>query len=146
MHKIISWFIIHIIFIILVPLGAFFDTKQPPKPNMKQFFMKREKRTTNPSQCGKSCDLEFSSIYNSFLILSKIGGDAEIKFQDNIDLSLEIKRTRIFSLSFGNKNKDWINFYKNNGVKKNYDDFSYLDSDFGYEISEIIKVKITFTK
>ncbi|WP_338981369.1 hypothetical protein [Spiroplasma endosymbiont of Eupeodes luniger] len=94
----------------------------------------------------KKYDLEFPSIYNSFLIPSKIGGGAKIKFQDNIDLPLEIKRTRIFSLSLGNKNKDWINFYKNNGVKKNYDDFSYLDSDFGYEISEIIKVKITFTK
>jgi hypothetical protein len=94
----------------------------------------------------KKYDLEFSGIYNSFLIPSKIGGGAKIKFQDNIDLPLEIKRTRIFSLSLGNKNKDWINFYKNNGVKKKYDDFSYLDSDFGYEISEIIKVKITFTK
>ncbi|WP_339025227.1 hypothetical protein [Spiroplasma endosymbiont of Agriotes lineatus] len=94
----------------------------------------------------KKYDLEFSGIYNSFLIPSKIGGGAKIKFQDNIDLPLEIKRTHIFSLSLGNKNKDWINFYKNNGVKKNYDDFSYLDSGFGYEISEIIKVKITFTK
>ncbi|WP_342224450.1 hypothetical protein [Spiroplasma endosymbiont of Asaphidion curtum] len=144
MHKIISWFII--MFIGLVPLGAFFDTKQPPKPNMEQFFIKREKRATNPSQCGNSCKLEFFNIYNSFLIPSKIGGGAKIKFQDNIDLPLEIKKTRIFSLSLGNKNKDWINFYKNNGVKKTYDDFSYLDLDFGYEISEIINVKITFTK
>ncbi len=133
-------------FIGLVPLGAFFDTKQPPKPNMEQSFIKREKRATNPSQCGNSCELEFSNIYNSFLIPSKIGGGAKIKFQDNIDLPLEIKKTRIFSLSLGNKNKDWINFYKNNGVKKTYDDFSYLDLDFGYEISEIINVKITFTK
>jgi hypothetical protein len=139
-----SWLIIA--FIGLVPLGAFFDTKQPPKLNMEQFFMKREKRASNPSQCLDSCDLEFPNIYDSFLIPSKIGGGAKIKFQDNIDLPLKIKRTRIFSLSLGNKNKDWINFYKNNGIKKNYDDFSYLDSDFGYEISEIIKVKITFTK
>ncbi|WP_342262334.1 MULTISPECIES: hypothetical protein [unclassified Spiroplasma] len=94
----------------------------------------------------KKYDLEFPIIYNSFLIPSKIGSGAKIKFQDNIDLPLEIKRTRIFSLSLGNKNKDWINFYKNNGVKKQYDDFSYLDSDFGYQISEIIKVEITFTK
>ncbi|WP_342224229.1 hypothetical protein [Spiroplasma endosymbiont of Asaphidion curtum] len=63
MNKIISWFII--MFIGLVPLGAFFDTKQPPKPNMEQFFMKREKRATNPSQCGNSCNFEFSEILNS---------------------------------------------------------------------------------
>ncbi|WP_215825738.1 hypothetical protein [Spiroplasma endosymbiont of 'Nebria riversi'] len=86
MHKIISWFII--MFIGLVPLGAFFDTKQPPKPNMEQSFIKREKRATNTSQCGNSCELEFSNIYNSFLIPSKIGGGAKIKFQDNIDLPL----------------------------------------------------------
>ncbi|WP_339024179.1 hypothetical protein [Spiroplasma endosymbiont of Agriotes lineatus] len=39
----------YIMFISLVPLGALFDTKQPPKPNMEQFFMKQEKQTTNPS-------------------------------------------------------------------------------------------------
>ncbi|WP_338966802.1 hypothetical protein [Spiroplasma endosymbiont of Lonchoptera lutea] len=144
MYKFMSLLVIA--FIGLVPLGAFFDTKQSLKPSMEQSFIKREKRATNPSQCGNSCKLEFFNIYNSFLIPSKIGGGAKIKFQDNIDLPLEIKKTRIFSLSLGNKNKDWINFYKNNGVKKTYDDFSYLDSDFGYEISEIINVKITFTK
>ncbi|WP_215825624.1 hypothetical protein [Spiroplasma endosymbiont of 'Nebria riversi'] len=73
MHKIISWFII--MFISLVPLGAFFDTKQPSKHNIEQSFMKREKRATNTSQCGNSCELEFSNIYNSFLIPSKIGGN-----------------------------------------------------------------------
>ncbi|WP_338981926.1 hypothetical protein [Spiroplasma endosymbiont of Eupeodes luniger] len=47
MHKIISWFIV--MFIGLVPLSAFFDTKKSPKPNMEQSFMKRQKRATNPS-------------------------------------------------------------------------------------------------
>ncbi|WP_338981891.1 hypothetical protein [Spiroplasma endosymbiont of Eupeodes luniger] len=42
-----SWLVIA--FIGLVPLGVFFDIKQPPKPNMEQSFMKREKRATNPS-------------------------------------------------------------------------------------------------
>ncbi|WP_342262332.1 hypothetical protein [Spiroplasma endosymbiont of Dromius quadrimaculatus] len=41
MDKIISWFII--MFISLVPLGAFFDTKQPPKPNMEQSSLWKEK-------------------------------------------------------------------------------------------------------
>ncbi|WP_342263090.1 MULTISPECIES: hypothetical protein [unclassified Spiroplasma] len=67
MHKIISWFIV--MFIGLVPLGAFFNTKQPPKPNMEQFFMKRQKRATNPTQCGDSCELQFSSLLNITLVL-----------------------------------------------------------------------------
>ncbi|WP_375315106.1 hypothetical protein [Spiroplasma endosymbiont of Tipula paludosa] len=104
MYKFMSLLVIA--FIGLVPLGAFFDTKQSLKPSMEQSFIKREKRATNPSQCGNSCKLEFFNIYNSFLIPSKIGGGAKIKFQDNIDLPLEIKKTRIFSLSLGNKNKD----------------------------------------
>ncbi|WP_342277766.1 hypothetical protein [Spiroplasma endosymbiont of Nephrotoma flavescens] len=67
MDKIISWFII--MFIGLVPLGAFFDTKQSLKPNMEQFFMKREKRASNSSQCGNSCELQFSSLLNITLVL-----------------------------------------------------------------------------
>ncbi|WP_375315235.1 hypothetical protein [Spiroplasma endosymbiont of Tipula paludosa] len=65
MYKFMSWLIIA--FIGLVPLGAFFDAKQPPKPNIEQSFMKREKRATNLSQCGNSCKLEFASIQNSYV-------------------------------------------------------------------------------
>ncbi|WP_346350458.1 hypothetical protein [Spiroplasma endosymbiont of Calodromius spilotus] len=79
MHKIISWFII--MFIGLVPLGVFFDTKQPPKPNMEQSFMKREKRATNPSQCGNSCELEFASIKQSAFIYNPY-------FQNNFNSNL----------------------------------------------------------
>ncbi|WP_342264781.1 hypothetical protein [Spiroplasma endosymbiont of Clivina fossor] len=78
MDKIISWFII--MFIGLVPLGAFFDTKQQPKPNMEQFFMKREKRATNSSQCGDSCELEFVSIKNTFFNVESFGSAGRITF------------------------------------------------------------------
>ncbi|WP_342190093.1 hypothetical protein [Spiroplasma endosymbiont of Dilophus febrilis] len=47
MYKFMSWLVIA--FIGLVPLGAFFDTKQPSKSNIEQSFMKREKRATNSS-------------------------------------------------------------------------------------------------
>ncbi|WP_342263841.1 hypothetical protein [Spiroplasma endosymbiont of Clivina fossor] len=57
MDKIISWFII--MFIGLVPLGAFFDTKQPLKPNMEHSFMKRQKRATNSSN-GKIYEFSLS--------------------------------------------------------------------------------------
>ncbi|WP_342278075.1 hypothetical protein [Spiroplasma endosymbiont of Nephrotoma flavescens] len=57
MHKVISWFII--MFIGLVPLGAFFDTKQSPKLNMEQYFMKRQKRATNSSN-GKIYEFSLS--------------------------------------------------------------------------------------
>ncbi len=68
-------------FIGLVPLGVFFDTKQPPKPNMEQSFMKREKRATNPSQCGNSCELEFASIKQSAFIYNPY-------FQNNFNSNL----------------------------------------------------------
>jgi hypothetical protein len=59
-------------FIGLVPLGAFFDTKQPPKFTVEQYFMKREKRATNPSQCGNSCKLEFAEILNSSFVNTSV--------------------------------------------------------------------------
>ncbi|WP_342223809.1 hypothetical protein [Spiroplasma endosymbiont of Asaphidion curtum] len=46
MHKIISWFIV--MFIGLVPLDAFFDTKQPPKLNMEQFLYETRKTSYKP--------------------------------------------------------------------------------------------------
>ncbi|WP_338981756.1 hypothetical protein [Spiroplasma endosymbiont of Eupeodes luniger] len=67
MYKFMSWLVIA--FIGLVPLGAFFDTKQPPKTNMEKSFMKREKRATNTSQCGNSCELKFSSLLNITLVV-----------------------------------------------------------------------------
>ncbi|WP_375315544.1 hypothetical protein [Spiroplasma endosymbiont of Tipula paludosa] len=79
MYKFMSWLIIA--FIGLVPLGAFFDTKKPPKPNMEQFFMKREKRATNSSQCGNSCELEFARIKQSAFIYNPY-------FQNNFNSNL----------------------------------------------------------
>ncbi|WP_342224131.1 hypothetical protein [Spiroplasma endosymbiont of Asaphidion curtum] len=140
MHKIISWFII--MFISLVPLGAFFDTKQPPKPNMEQSsFMKRQKRTTNPSQCGNSCELEFSEILNTVL------------FRDNYSLNIESVKNKLpadvlastsgyalFEISSvdGSSWQKIINFYKDNGVKSS--------DNNRYNIDKIINAKITLTK
>ncbi|WP_342190047.1 hypothetical protein [Spiroplasma endosymbiont of Dilophus febrilis] len=94
MHKIISWFII--MFISLVPLGAFFDTKQPPKPNMEQFFMKREKRATNPSQCGNSCSFEFSVLKNTFFNIESFPVPSAGRitfFDDNVSFPSDIVKT-----------------------------------------------------
>ncbi|WP_338968411.1 hypothetical protein [Spiroplasma endosymbiont of Lonchoptera lutea] len=110
MYKFISWLVIA--FIGLVPLGAFFDTKKPSKPNMEQFFMKREKRAANPNQCGNSCELKFASLKNTKLIHH---GDywldiSESGFTWPSDVELEYPNW--FRL-FGYKN--WIsafNFYK----------------------------------
>ncbi len=79
MYKFMSWLVIA--FIGLVPIGAFIDTKQLPKPNMEQSFMKRQKRATNPSQCGNSCELEFASIKQSAFIYNPY-------FQNNFNSNL----------------------------------------------------------
>ncbi len=130
-------------FIGLVPLGVFFDTKQPPKPNMEQSFMKREKRATNPSQCGNSCELKFASLKNTKLIHH---GDywldiSESGFTWPSDVELEYpNRFRLFGY------KNWIsafNFYKKNGTLQSFNTpGSGFKTDI-YTISEIVNVKIT---
>ncbi|WP_342224004.1 hypothetical protein [Spiroplasma endosymbiont of Asaphidion curtum] len=74
--------------------------------------MKREKRATNPSQCGNSCELKFASLKNTKLIHH---GDywldiSESGFSWPSDVELEYpKRFRLFGY------KNWIsafNFYK----------------------------------
>ncbi|WP_375315714.1 hypothetical protein [Spiroplasma endosymbiont of Tipula paludosa] len=141
MYKFMSWLVIA--FIGLVPLGAFFDIKQPPKPNMQQSFMKRQKRATNPSQCGNSCELKFASLKNTKLIHH---GDywldiSESGFTWPNDVELEYPNQ--FRL-FGYKN--WIsafNFYEKNGTLQSFNTSgSGFKTDI-YTISEIVNVKIT---
>ncbi|WP_342190105.1 hypothetical protein [Spiroplasma endosymbiont of Dilophus febrilis] len=132
MHKIISWFII--MFIGLVPLGAFFDTKQPPKPNMEHSFMKRQKRATNPSQCGKSCELEFVEILNSELWLNSPTEDSYRLYFPNDILPNDLKNKNLF-LKGQDNIESVLNFYKSNGI----DNKGILIT-----IPKIINVKIKF--
>ncbi|WP_338966933.1 hypothetical protein [Spiroplasma endosymbiont of Lonchoptera lutea] len=138
MYKFMSWLVIA--FIGLVPLGAFFDTKQPLKPNMEQSFMKREKRATNPSQCGNSCKLEFASIKNSYVFKWPALG-----FVWNTDDKLDDLPQDVSALTIpegGNMSGYVFNFYKKNmtkivNVNREYDK---------YYIDKIVNVKITIVK
>ncbi|WP_342264386.1 hypothetical protein [Spiroplasma endosymbiont of Clivina fossor] len=135
MHKIISWFIV--MFIGLVPLGAFFDTKQPPKPNMEQFFMKREKRATNSSQCGNSCNFEFSEILNSSFTPSTYNlkdGWLDVAFVKN---QLPNDLGPVGNYIYWSIVKTVRDFYE-----KNFTSIEHNE----YYIDKIINVKITFTK
>ncbi|WP_342262417.1 hypothetical protein [Spiroplasma endosymbiont of Dromius quadrimaculatus] len=146
MHKIISWFII--MFIGLVPLGAFFDTKQPPKPNMEQLFIKREKRATKSGQCGDSCELEFSSIKNSGLVIipSVDTGAVLLDFTKSDillpDFPLPQKQFYLYSSEF-------TNLYNKNGVYKKINGYRIYNFTYdvdSYWLEEIVNVKISFEK
>ncbi|WP_338967756.1 hypothetical protein [Spiroplasma endosymbiont of Lonchoptera lutea] len=137
-------------FISLVPLGAFFDTKQPPKPNMEQFFMKRQKRATNPSQCGESCELEFSKIDKSAWIISGYGGGS---YHLEIDAT-NLKLSSDFDIQIGNGDfvqrpalqlfvdKDSAgynqinNFYRSNGSYKSkpFKEFYFIDNLINFKV------------
>ncbi|WP_342223561.1 hypothetical protein [Spiroplasma endosymbiont of Asaphidion curtum] len=124
-------------FIGLVPLGAFFDTKQPPKPNMEQFFMKREKRATNPSQCGNSCNFEFSEILNSSFTPSTYNlkdGWLDVAFVKN---QLPNDLGPVGNYIYWSIVKTVRDFYE-----KNFTSIEHNE----YYIDKIINVKITFTK
>ncbi len=126
-----------IMFIGLVPLGAFFDTKQPPKPNMEQFFMKREKRATNPSQCGNSCNFEFSEILNSSFTPSTYNlkdGWLDVAFVKN---QLPNDLGPVGNYIYWSIVKTVRDFYE-----KNFTSIEHNE----YYIDKIINVKITFTK
>ncbi|WP_342263875.1 hypothetical protein [Spiroplasma endosymbiont of Clivina fossor] len=134
-----SWLLV-IAFIGLVPLGAFFDAKQPPKPNMEQSFIKREKRATNPAQCGDSCDLEFGKILNSNFTSSTSndwGGWLNISSIKN-ELPFDVSNSAEPLTSYKPIDgfKDIRIFYERNGKSESNK----------YTIDKIVNVKITFSK
>ncbi|WP_342263843.1 hypothetical protein [Spiroplasma endosymbiont of Clivina fossor] len=134
-----SWLLV-IAFIGLVPLGAFFDTKQPPKPNMEQFFMKRKKRATNPSQCGESCELKFASLLNITLVVDSGAYFDLSKF--DIELPNDVK----------NQNKNYPNrlpFFMDSQVFllikdffQKYGTFQSMGSKKIYTIPKVVDVVI----
>ncbi|WP_342264379.1 hypothetical protein [Spiroplasma endosymbiont of Clivina fossor] len=133
-----SWLVIA--FIGLVPLGAFFDTKQSPNPIMEQSFMKREKRATNPAQCGDSCDLEFGKILNSNFTSSTSndwGGWLNISSIKN-ELPFDVSNSAEPLTSYKPIDgfKDIRIFYERNGKSESNK----------YTIDKIVNVKITFSK
>ncbi len=139
MYKFMSWLLV-IAFIGLVPLGAFFDTKQPPKPNMEQFFMKRKKRATNPSQCGESCELKFASLLNITLVVDSGAYFDLSKF--DIELPNDVK----------NQNKNYPNrlpFFMDSQVFllikdffQKYGTFQSMGSKKIYTIPKVVDVVI----
>ncbi|WP_338981938.1 hypothetical protein [Spiroplasma endosymbiont of Eupeodes luniger] len=147
-----SWLVI--VFIGLVPLGAFFDTKQPPKPNMEHSFMKRQKRATNPSQCVDNCKLEFSEISNSYLtIVPSFNSTAidisNVKNQLPSDIVVPNSGFEGFEYGFryddSSTKKAVQDFYKSNAtkvVKGNVPGGSYYER---YNIDKLVDVKITFS-
>ncbi|WP_342263153.1 hypothetical protein [Spiroplasma endosymbiont of Dromius quadrimaculatus] len=133
-----SWLVIA--FIGLVPLGAFFDTKQSPNPIMEQSFMKREKRATNPAQCGDSCDLEFGKILNSNFTSSTSndwGGWLNISSIKN-ELPFDVSNSAEPLTSYKPIDgfKEIRIFYERNGKSESNK----------YTIDKIVNVKITFSK
>ncbi|WP_338982026.1 hypothetical protein [Spiroplasma endosymbiont of Eupeodes luniger] len=143
MYKFMSWLVIT--FIGLVPLGAFFDTKQSPKPNMEQSFMKWEKRTTNSSQCEDSCELEFTSVKNSGLILIPKNYDMLDFTKSNILLP----NFPALQKQFYVYNSEFTNLYNKNGVFKKINGYRVDSSTYdvrSYWLDEIVNVKISFKK
>ncbi|WP_215825521.1 hypothetical protein [Spiroplasma endosymbiont of 'Nebria riversi'] len=126
-------------FIGLVPLGAFFDTRQPPKPDMEQSFIKRQKRATNPGRCGKSCELEFAEILNSSFVNTSVSNYLKGWLQTNSVRNQLPSDTGYsdFYIVYNNGNGNIISsvfdFYKKNGFLKNKT----------YSIDKIVNVKIT---
>ncbi|WP_215826183.1 hypothetical protein [Spiroplasma endosymbiont of 'Nebria riversi'] len=102
LNKILSikWFksILGFIHFFIILHSVVFDTKQPPKPNIEQFFMKRQKWAINPNQCGESCELEFSKIGKSAWIISRYGQDS---YHLEIDAT-DLKLSSDFDIQIGN--------------------------------------------
>ncbi|WP_342224167.1 hypothetical protein [Spiroplasma endosymbiont of Asaphidion curtum] len=143
MYKFMSWLVIA--FIGLVPLGAFFDIKQPPKTNMEQSFMKREKRASNPSQCGESCQLKFANVKNSGLILIPKNYDMLDFTKSNILLPNFPAPQKQFYVY----NSEFTNLYNKNGVYKKINGYWVDGSTYdvrSYWLDEIVNVKISFKK
>ncbi|WP_338981748.1 hypothetical protein [Spiroplasma endosymbiont of Eupeodes luniger] len=151
-----SWLVI--VFIGLVPLGAFFDTKKPPKPNMEQFFMKREKRATNPSQCGEICELKFQEISNSYLtIIRNFGSVTGIDISDvknQLPSDIVVPNSDFEDFEYGFKYYDYNDFssrikvrdfYKSNATRVVKDSFPIVSYYEKYFIDKLVDVKITFS-
>ncbi|WP_342223893.1 hypothetical protein [Spiroplasma endosymbiont of Asaphidion curtum] len=131
-------------FISLVPLGAFFDTKQPPKPNMEQFFMKREKRATIPNKCGESCELEFSKIGKSAWVISGYGRGSyhleidatDLKLSSDFDIQIgngdfvQRPALQLFVVKDSAAYNQINNFYRSNGSYKSkpFREFYFIDN------------------
>ncbi|WP_338966984.1 hypothetical protein [Spiroplasma endosymbiont of Lonchoptera lutea] len=148
MYKFMSWLVIA--FIGLVPLGAFFDTKQSPKPNMEQSFIKRQKRATNPSQCKDSCSFEFSVLKNTFFNVESFPVPSAGRitfFDDNVSFSSDIVKTS-FLLENRQSGNSIERFFEKNGfrTRKVVGNFSNTQnfSVEGWQISELVNVKIIF--
>ncbi|WP_338981355.1 hypothetical protein [Spiroplasma endosymbiont of Eupeodes luniger] len=141
MHKIISWFII--MFIGLVPLGAFFDTKQPPKPNMEHSFMKRQKRASNLSQCGNNCELEFISIKNTFFNVESFGSAGRITFYDESVRFPDDMSEKSFLIENQSINNPIEDFFKREGVYKPKPSEDILTT-YGWEIPKLESIKVSF--
>ncbi|WP_215826282.1 hypothetical protein [Spiroplasma endosymbiont of 'Nebria riversi'] len=115
---------------------------------MEQSFIKREKRASNPSQCGESCELEFVSLDNTLLIypyavenignlifyggISPLPSDIEERFSNYI--SFEIQKGVVLDKI--------VKFYKNNRVYGTYKRFNF---DTGYLINNIVNVKFSIS-
>ncbi|WP_375315158.1 hypothetical protein [Spiroplasma endosymbiont of Tipula paludosa] len=152
-------------FIGLVPLGAFFDTKQPPKPNMEQSsFMKREKRTVNSNTCDNVCEVQFSKIGKSAWISSNFLYRPQYLEIDANDLNIpnylneqvshngkftirNTEQNSVIGFAFyllvdvrSNVYNQLGDFYRNNGTRK-----SAFSKDF-YVIDTLVDVKISIHK
>ncbi|WP_342262323.1 MULTISPECIES: hypothetical protein [unclassified Spiroplasma] len=109
--------------------------------------MKREKRATNPSQCGNDCKLEFVSLDNTLfqypyslqnignLIfyggISRLPSDIEERFKYHNYISFEIEKGVVLDKI--------VKFYKDNGVYGTY------KNSIGYLIDKIINVKFSIS-
>ncbi|WP_342277508.1 adhesin [Spiroplasma endosymbiont of Nephrotoma flavescens] len=119
-------------------------TTSIPVPLLANTTLERVKRATkNPSQCGESCNLVFSSLKNTKLIHH---GDywldiSESGFTWPSDIKLEYPNR---FLLFGYKN--WtsaFNFYKDNGTLHSFNTPGRGFKADIYTILEIVNVKIT---
>ncbi|WP_346350394.1 hypothetical protein [Spiroplasma endosymbiont of Calodromius spilotus] len=102
--------------------------------------MKREKRATNPAQCGDSCDLEFGKILNSNFTSSTSndwGGWLNISSIKN-ELPFDVSNSAEPLTSYKPIDgfKEIRIFYERNGKSESNK----------YTIDKIVNVKITFSK
>ncbi|WP_338981800.1 hypothetical protein [Spiroplasma endosymbiont of Eupeodes luniger] len=132
-----------IMFIGLVPLGAFFDTKQPPKPNMEHSFMKRQKRASNLSQCGNNCELEFISIKNTFFNVESFGSAGRITFYDESVRFPDDMSEKSFLIENQSINNPIEDFFKREGVYKPKPSEDILTT-YGWEIPKLESIKVSF--
>ncbi|WP_346350325.1 hypothetical protein [Spiroplasma endosymbiont of Calodromius spilotus] len=112
--------------------------------------MKREKRATNPSQCGESCELEFSKIGKSAWVISGYGQGS---YHLEIDAT-DLKLSSDFDIQIGNGDfvqrpalqlfvdKDSAgynqinNFYRSNGSYKSkpFKEFYFIDNLINFKV------------